>query len=166
MRRILSKGFIILLSLTIIFAGAGYYFKTEPEWTKRTYYDYYNQGVSSYLGRNLEGAQIQFAHVALNSDDLQLKALALYNLGTMIGEWALDEKLPIADRFQYAQIAIASLREAVWLNPNHEKAKWNLELLRQKQQELFAEIQAGQEPGQGEKEEEPGYSPGEKDTGF
>lgn len=155
----MQKIIIIFLSLAVIFLAAGFYFKGGPEWTKKTYPDYYNQGVSAYLDGKFEEASALFNHVVVGSKDAGLKSLALYNLGTLVGGQVFDESLPAQSRFQIAQYAIAALKEAIALNPDNQKAKYNLEILRNKLPELFEEMQ--EEAGEkGEPQPEPGYSPG------
>lgn len=158
---------IILLSvLTIVFIGAGLYFNTEPEWTKKTFPDHYNKGVSDYLEGRGEEAYGQFGHVASLSDDPKLKSLAFYNAGTMLGEVVADRSLPAYLRFQVAQFAIESLEEALRNNPNDEEAKYNLEFIRNILPKLLIKIQQEEEDGAGKPQPGPGYSPGEEDKGY
>lgn len=155
---------IILLVLAVITVGGAYYFGTDPEWTKNTYPDYYNRGVSDFLKKDYSEAANQFTHVSVNSKDQKLRSLALYNLGTMVGEVVFDKRVPAGIRFQNAQYAIETLKEAISADPDNDEAKYNLELLRKNLPELW--MQTVQEQEQSENLPGPGYSPGEEATGY
>lgn len=157
---------VLLLILAGLLIGSGFYFSAEPGWTKKTYPDYYNQGVSAYLTEyGKDEAFSQFSYVASGAEDLELKSLAFYNAGTMLGELVFNEKLPPQDRLQIAQYAIENLKEAIRNDPGNEDAKYNLELLRNKQLELLMQILEEQE-GEGEPAPGPDYSPGEEGEGY
>lgn len=160
-----SAWVIVLLSLVIIFVGSGLYLHTEPEWTKKTFPDYYNQAVSAYSKGLPQKAAAQFSHVGSMSQDPELKSLAFYNLGTMLGKQVFNEQLPVQLRFQAAEKAIEILREAVDNDPGNEDAKYNLELLRNQQFDLFLEM-LRERPTEGPPSQEQDYGTSEKEKGY
>ena len=133
---------ITLFLLAGAMIGSGVYLGSQPEWIKRTDINWYNQGVSAY---NLPAelmpatddrpseypivrAAAYFQQALLESTDDGLKALAFYNLGTLMGKDALAVVSGITPWFGVAD-AISQLAEAVRIDPDNEDAKYNLELL-------------------------------------
>lgn len=162
-----KKWLVLLLALAVVFTGAGLYLIEGPEWIKNTYYDYYNRGVSAYLGNQVEEALNDFTHVANNSKDLWLKSLALAQVGTIIGEQAFDEEFSAESRYQIAQYSIEILKEAVINNPDNEEAKYNLELLMNQLPNLLQKMEEEEGDGSGEESSpDPGYSHGGGERGY
>lgn len=157
------KKIIIWLMVTVILISFGIYLYSQS--APREDIEWYNQGVKQYSQGNWYQAQDWFKKVAYQSQDPKLRALALYNWGTMLGELALQEKSPL-DQIGIMEAAIAKLKEAVQQNPDHEQAKYNLELLMNKHRELIQGL-----VGQGKEEDfpprsGPQYSPGGGDKGY
>ena len=135
----LNIALFLLASVIIVF---GVYLNSQPEWIKRADIKLYNQGVSAYLlppellpateerpsEYPIVRAAAYFQQAALESTDNRLKALALYNLGTLMGKNALTAISGSTPSFGVVD-AISKLAEAVWIDPNNEGAKYNLELL-------------------------------------
>jgi hypothetical protein len=133
---------IILFLLAVVIIGSGVYLSFQPEWIKRADIKLYNQGVSAYLLPSevlpateerpsefpVVRAAAYFQQAALESTDSNLKALALYNLGTLMGKDALTAISGSTPFFGMAD-AISQLAEAVRNDPDNEDAKYNLELL-------------------------------------
>jgi hypothetical protein len=132
---------IALFLLAVVIIAFGVYLNFQPEWAKRADIKLYNQGVSASLlpaellpatgDRPSEYPIIRagayFQQVASEGTDNRLKALALYNLGTLMGKDALSALSGSTPSFVLAD-AINILAEAVRLNPDNEDAKYNLEL--------------------------------------
>jgi hypothetical protein len=125
----------------VVIIGFGVYLSFQPEWAKRADIKLYNQGVSASLlpaellpatnDRPSEypiiRAAAYFQQAASESTDNRLKALAFYNLGTLMGSDALSALSGSTPSFVLPD-AINKLAEAVRLNPDNEDAKYNLEL--------------------------------------
>jgi tetratricopeptide (TPR) repeat protein len=168
---------IVLILLGISAVGAGVYLKTKPELTSRSDIEEYNLGVSAYedqassqLGKSIDEAKAQFEKALVASSDDGLRALALYNIGTVRGirawesierirqsygpggipESGEDEALMLV-RMEIRE-AVKVLAEAIRIDPNDEAAKFNLELL---------ESQLGGPPVSGSR-----FSPGEIEKGY
>lgn len=134
---------IVLLILAVLFVAFGIYLNFQPEWVKGADIKLYNKGVSAYLlppellpatdDRPSEypimRAAVYFQQAASESNNDKLKSLALYNLGTLMGEDVLASVSGHIPSFGIAD-AIDKLGEAVILNPDNEDAKYNLELLK------------------------------------
>jgi hypothetical protein len=134
---------IALFLLAVVIIVFGVYLSFQPEWAKRADIKLYNQGVSSLLlpaellpatgDRPSEypiiRAAAYFQQAASESTDNRLKALALYNLGTLMGKDALSALSGSPPSFVLAD-AIDKLTEVVRLNPDNEDAKYNLELFK------------------------------------
>lgn len=166
---------IILFLLAGIIIGLGVYLRSQPEWTLRTEIREYNQGVSDYhippskesVGPPLfsskplpsvypiERARAHFEKACSESTDKKFKSIAFYNLGTMVGRLAFDERLLSTRRIEMAE-AISKLAEAIRNDPNNKDAKFNKELLDRVQ------TKEGKEKGG----PGPGYSPGAVQKGF
>ncbi len=166
---------IILFLLAGILIGAGFYLDSHPEWTVRTDIKDFNKGVADYhvppsKGPGgpplfsstsqpsvypIERVRAYFEKVCSETTDKKLKSLAFYNLGTMVGRLAFDERLLSVQRVEMAE-GISKLAEALRIDPNNEDAKFNKELLDRVQTKQGKERGA---PG-------PGYSPGAVEKGF
>jgi hypothetical protein len=137
---------IILFLLAGLMIGSGVYFSFQPEWMKSDDIKLYNQGVSAYnLPAELLPATEErpeefpilraasyFQQAASESTDDSLKALALYNLGTLIGKDTLSS-LSGGTPWFGVEDGINRLEQAVRTDPNNEDAKYNLELLKKLQ---------------------------------
>ena len=133
---------IALFLLAIVIIVFGVYLSSQPEWTERADIKLYNQGVSAYLlpaellpateERPSEfpiiRAAAYFQQASSESTDSRLKALALYNFGTLMGKDSLSSLSGSTPRFGVTD-GIIILAEAVRKDPNNEDAKYNLELL-------------------------------------
>ena len=166
---------ILLFLLAGILVGSGVYLKSHPEWTVRTDIRAYNEGVAAYrvppskegVGPALyskeglpsvypiERARAHFEKACAETTDKKLKSIAFYNLGTMVGRLAFDERLLSTQRIEMSE-AISKLAEAMRNDPENEDAKFNRELLDRVQSKQGKERGA---PG-------PGYSPGAVQKGF
>ncbi len=91
------------------------------------------------------------------STDLKVKALADYNLGTLVGReaWAQSLAGPGNQRLNMAD-GIRKLGESLRADPTNEDAKFNLELMEKTAQQEGVKQGA---PG-------PGYSPGGVQKGY
>ncbi|MFZ7130965.1 MAG: hypothetical protein ACOWWR_01235, partial [Eubacteriales bacterium] len=132
---------IILFIIALIIIFFGIYLNTKPEWIKRNDIKLYNTGVSSSLlpseilpetsERPSEFPVIRaaayFNKAATESKDDSVKALALYNLGTLMGMDALSSISGNTPWFALED-AISKLEQSVRLDPTNEDAKYNLEL--------------------------------------
>lgn len=133
---------ITLFLLAGAMIGSGVYLGSQAQLSKRADISWYNQGVSAY---NLPAellpatddrpseypivrAAAYFQQAALESTDDGIKALILYNLGTLMGKDALAVVSGNTPRFALTE-AISKLAEVVRIDPNNENAKYNLELL-------------------------------------
>lgn len=172
---------IILFLLAGVMIGSGVYLSSQPEWTKRADIKLYNQGVSAY---NLPSetlpateerpsefpivrAAAYFQQAASESTDSRLKALALYNLGTLMGKDGLASLSGSTPLFRVAD-GISKLAEAVRIDPNNEDAKYNLELLKKVQAAVALEswIPDVAQAAFLYFEERSGYSPGAVHKGY
>ncbi len=167
---------IALLVLAALCGGAAW-LMTKPEWIKPGDIAEYNTGVDIYnelpTVRGLEIVDKASAHLEkalVGSSDDQVKALSLYNVGTMRGKLAFDDIRRIRETYavkkangvendenlllsqQELSKAIQKLAEAVRLDPRLEDAKFNLELFE-------TEIMGGGVTGSK-------YSPGQVDKGY
>jgi len=168
---------IVLLILAAVSIGSGIYLGARPDWAKRADIDEYNLGVSTYnefptlRGVNTtEKAVAHFEKALVQTNEEKVKALALYNMGTITGKLAFDDIRRIREVYavqgakgvesdenlliaqQELKKAIQKLAEAVRIDPTLEDAKFNLELLETEQGEG---VLLG-----------PKYSPGEVDKGY
>lgn len=166
---------ILLFLLATILIGLGFYLHFHPEWSIRNDIREFNEGVADYhvppsKGPGgpplfstkalpsvypIERVRVHFEKVCAETSDKRLKSLALYNLGTMVGRLAFDERLLGVQRTEMAE-GISKLAEALRNDPNNEDAKYNKELLDRVQAKV------GKEKGAAG----PGYSPGAIQKGF
>ena len=133
---------LLLIVVAIVMVGVGVYFNSHSYWENRADVSLFNAGMEAYStsgqvlpasgDRPEEQAVIRavtyLQQVYSESKDGNLRALARYNTGTIMGFEGLkilDNSTPL---FVITE-AIAKLAEAVRLDPNNEAAKYNLELL-------------------------------------
>ena len=179
---------MVLLFLAIALIGTGTYLNVQPEWM--TGQETYNKGVRAYE-RFVEAERYKSLHFNIayrlfekasleEVTNLELRSYIFYNMGTMLGEKAGDENLPIFVRLELVIAAIDKLRQAINDNPDNEMAKYNREYLIRQLIELYEQAQAkyGEEavadrldqiPGQDQNMPSPGEKPGrgdDKDRGF
>jgi hypothetical protein len=156
-------GSIVLIVLALVMIGSGTYLNSQSNWAKRVDINWYNQGVSAY---NLPAellpatdnrpeeypivrAAAYFQQAALESTDSRLRALAFYNLGTLMAGDALafisgTTQLVIASEgISKLAEGISKLAEVIRIDPNNENAKYNLELLEKIQDSLVSEKVTG-----------------------
>jgi len=133
---------ILLIVVAIVMIGAAFYFNSQSYWAGRADIRLFNQAIETY-SLSLEllpatddrpaeypiiRAAAYFQQAASISKDDQLKALAFYNLGTMIGQEGMtyfNDKTPLFVVLE----AIEKLQEAIRLDPSNGAAKENLEFL-------------------------------------
>ncbi len=133
---------IVVLLVAAIMVALGIYLSTHLQSAKRDDVNWYNQGVATYSlpeedllpatdDRPSEypvvRAAAYFQQAAAISEDDELKALALYNLGTMMGEEGLTYFNGETPKFGVSE-AISKLIESIRIDPGNEGAKYNLEL--------------------------------------
>ena len=130
-----------LFILAVIIIGMGIYLFSGPSWAQRSDIKTYNQGVSASAlppeilpasdDRPAElpivRAAAYYQKVIQESTDNELRAVALYNLGTIMGDNAASVIRNAVPTFGVAE-AYARLLESVRLDPSNEDAKYNLEL--------------------------------------
>ena len=140
---------IILFLLAVAMIISGVYLGSQTHWVKRADINWYNEGLLVYsLPAELlpetddrpeeypvVRAAAYFQEAALESTDDGFKALALYNLGTLMGKDTLTIVSGGTARFAVAE-AINKLAESVRIDPDNEDAKYNLELLEELQSML------------------------------
>lgn len=157
-----KKGIVLLVVAGLIIGFAGYLSHTQPGGMDKSYLNY-NSGVEAQLKNDVEGALAWYGQVAAEAENPKVKSLAFYNIGTIWGTLVFNENLTAESRLQIAQYAIENLREAVRNDPDNLEAKYNLEILVNKQIEISKEVQQG---GEGEPAPGPGYSPGKEGGGY
>jgi len=130
-----------LFVVAIIMIGIGIYLFSGPSWVQRSDIKLYNQAVAtSAMARELlpatddrpaeyplVRAAFYYQEVIDETTDDGLRAVALYNLGTLMGDDAASVIRNATPSFGIAE-AYARLIEAVRLDPSNEDAKYNLEL--------------------------------------
>ncbi len=137
---------IVAFVLGAAMVGAGIYLASGTEWTKRSDIIAYNKGVDYYVSTPpgmlpasderpaewpIERATAYFEQAASITNDIHLKSIALYNLGTLMGRESYAVS-PVAQRLEMEAAlpaAVMRLAEAVRLDPENEDAKHNLEIL-------------------------------------
>lgn len=131
-------GLFILAILIIVIA---IYIFTGPSWAQRNDIKLYNQAVitNNLIDELLPAsndrpaeypivrAAAYYQEVLIESTDEELRALAYYNLGTIMADNASTVINNATPFFGIAE-AYARLIEAVRLDPSNEDAKYNLEL--------------------------------------
>jgi Ca-activated chloride channel homolog len=104
---------------------------------------HYNAGASAYAATNYEAA-LEHLQSALAAEDLQLQQRAYYNLGNT--EFRLgEEESDLQKREQHWQQATNSYGSALRLGTNDVDARFNLDLVRQKLEELKQQQQQQQQ---------------------
>jgi hypothetical protein len=151
--------------------GIGIFLRTQSNWSLRLDIRTLNQGVAAFHAPPgvmlpaedrpaeypIERASAYWDKAASLACDPEIKSLAYYDLGTLIGREANAMSLggtgqPRTDMAE----GIRKLGEALRANPGNEDAKFNLELMERKSQ-----IQSEKQGGPGE-----GYSPGAQQRGY
>lgn len=163
-RKITWPGLIFLI-VGVILIGAGKYFFEKPAWTQQNWVQFYNKGVTAYENRNSQGALEWFQFVGQGAKDEQLRAKALYNLGTLIGEEAFNEKIKPEQRIRAAQEAIIKLNRAIELDPFDEDSKVNKEILENMLKILLKKLLPSPFSIKEKENSKPNYSPGKDPTG-
>ncbi len=155
----------------VVVIGIGLYLRTQSNWSLRADIRTLNQGVAAFHAPPgvmlpaedrpaeypIERAGAYWEKAAALSSDPEIKSLAYYDLGTLIGREANAMSLggtgqPRTDMAE----GIRALGEALRANPSNEDAKFNLELMERKGQ-----TQTEKQGGPGE-----GYSPGAEQKGY
>jgi hypothetical protein len=133
---------LLLIFIAVVMVGLGIYFNSNAYWANKTDVSLFNKGMEAYNAgytllpatadrpeeQSVMRAVAYLQQAYTNSKDESLKALALYDIGTLMGIEGLGilgDKTPL---FVISE-AIGKLSEAVRLNPDNEAAKYNLELL-------------------------------------
>lgn len=168
---------IAISTLLFLLAGLvillGFYFQSQPDWMVKPSIQAYNKAVDAYhlppgslpasderpAEWPLDRARAYWEMAASDSQDTRLRALTLYNMGTMVAREAyasnLGHALLDAPRVDMTE-AVLMLAESVRLDPRNEDAKYNLEVLDQ-----VLSIQGVEQGAPG-----PGYSQGAADKGY
>src|SRR5262245_54480675 len=95
---------------------------------------HFNAGAAAFQVNDFEEARKQL-NSALVTQDLQLQERAYYNLGNT--EYRLGAEAPALDKKQVQwEQAIANYESALKLNPKDEDAKFNLNLVKSRLEEL------------------------------
>jgi hypothetical protein len=162
---------VVLLALAAAAIGAGVYLHNQPAWILREDIKSFNKGITAFNeppgvlpaadGRPaeypIERAAFFWEKAAALSADNNLKSLAYYNLGTLVGREAWAQSLPGEGNTQTDMSeGIRRLGEALRANPDNQDAKFNLELMQK-----VAQPQGEKEGGPGD-----GYSPGAVEKGY
>lgn len=138
---------VIIIAIVMIILGA--YFNSQSYWASRADVSLYNQGVETYnltsdllpatddrpAEQPMVRAAAYFQQAAAESNNDIIKALALYNMGTFMGNEGLtylDGETPL---FVITE-AIGKLSESIRFDPDNEAAKYNLEFLEKVQETL------------------------------
>jgi len=93
-----------------------------------TLFDDGASNVDQKIKETFDSALVHFDKAIIESKNNELKSLAYYNLGTMVGIIAGDIRFREDVRYQTV-VAFEKLREAIKQNPYNEDAKYNLDLL-------------------------------------
>lgn len=104
---------------------------------------HFNAGTSAYQAQNYEKA-VEYLNSALLTTDPDLQERTYYNRGNAqyrLGEATTDPK----EKMQQWDDAVSSFESALKLNPKDEDAKFNLELVKQKLEELKKQQQQQQD---------------------
>ncbi len=133
---------LLLIVIAVVMVGVGVYFNSNSYWANKTDVSLFNAGMEAYSasgqllpasGDRLEEQAVIRAVAYLQqayseSNNKNLRALAQYNTGTIMGFEGL-KVLDASTPLFVIKEAIAKLAEAVRLDPDNEAAKYNLELL-------------------------------------
>ena len=133
---------LLLIVIAVVMVGVGFYFNSNAYWQNKADISLFNMGIEAFnAGDKLlpatadrpeeraamrAVAYLQKAYT--DSKDENLKALALYDIGTVMGIEGLGILGDTTPLFVISE-AIGKLSEAVRLDPGNEAAKYNLELL-------------------------------------
>lgn len=162
---------LVLLVLGVAALGAGRYLRAQPDWSPRQDITALNKGVTAFNeppgllppgdGRPaeypIERAGFHWERAATLSTDKSIKALAYYNLGTLVGRESWAQALPGEGHARTDMLTgIKKLGESLRADPSNEDAKFNLELM-----EKAAKQEGTQQGAPG-----PGYSPGATEKGY
>ncbi len=162
---------LVLLMLGVAALGAGLFVRARPEWSPREDIAALNKGVMAFNappgllppgdGRPAEypiqRAQYHWERAAALSTDKNVKALAYYDLGTLVGRESWAQALPGEGHARSDMLTgIKQLGESLRADPTNEDAKFNLELM-----EKAAKQEGTRQGGPG-----PGYSPGSTEKGY
>jgi hypothetical protein len=137
-----SIGNIVLLVVSIALIGFGIYNSNNSVFSEREDVDVYNQAVISYRSgvelmpatderpseTSTERAVAYYKEAINESNDDDLKSIAYFNMGTIMGEDALSALMGNTSIYGVNE-AISNLSEAVRLDSENEAAKYNLEVL-------------------------------------
>jgi len=163
----------LLIVAAALLIALGIYAYSGPSWLEKPTLKAYNLGVLAYREPPgllpatqdrpsewpVERARAYFEIAAAEGADTKLRALALYNLGTIIAREGYATSLTLGltetPRVDITE-SIIRLSEAVRLDPDNEDAKYNLEVM----------DQVRESTGEKEGAPGPGYSPGSIDKGF
>jgi hypothetical protein len=168
---------LVLILVAGVCVAAGFYLRARPEWAKQNDIREYNLGRATYnempttRGANtVEAASAHFEKAIAETRNQRIRALALCNLGTIIGKQAFDSIREIRRTYAVRRLkgvesdenllmarqeirkAIQRLAEAVRIDPGLADAKYNLDLL---------ETERGGTEVRGS-----AYSPGQVDKGY
>lgn len=133
---------LLLIVVAVVMVGVGFYFNSNTYWENKADVSLFNMGIEAYnagsklLPATADRPEEQAAMRAVaylqqaytDSKDESLRALALYDIGTIMGIEGLGILGDTTPLFVLSE-AIGKLSEAVRLNPDNEAAKYNLELL-------------------------------------
>lgn len=137
-----TRLYFLLIFLALVIIGIAFYFNSQPYWSSQKDINLFNQSILIYnLNEDLlpatdnrpsESSIIRAVAyiqqvISVSTND-KLISIAYYNLGTLMGDNILSYLSGNTPRFGIED-AIAKLEESVRLDPNNEKAKYNLELL-------------------------------------
>ncbi len=163
----------VLFVLAGLMIALGIYVNSRPDWMVKPTIRSYNQGVTAYhlppgllpasderpSEWGIERARAYFEIAASEKTNTKLRAVTLYNLGTLIAREAyasnLGHSLLDSPRVDMTE-AVLMLQESVRLDPDNENAKYNLEVLEQ-----VLSIEGEKEGAAG-----PGYSKGSVEKGY
>ncbi len=133
---------LLLIVIAIVMVALGIYFNSNSYWANKADVSLFNQGIEAYNAgdtilpatadrpeeQSVMRAVVYLQQAYTESKDDGLRALAIYDIGTLMGIEGLGILGDETPLFVLSE-AIGKLSEAVRLNPENEAAKYNLELL-------------------------------------
>lgn len=146
--------------MAILLISLGFYLYPPPD----PALEYYHSGLVRYewfkaneqfMPEYVSSAIESFLKAAANTDSPLVKSWSFYNVGTMLGEIAQDEEMPIEVRIEVIKEAIRYLQAAIALDPDNYDAKYNLEFLINLQKQLMQQLAESESIEEGEEEIEP-----------
>ncbi len=165
---------LFLIGLAIAASGAGFYIQSQPSWSLRPDVQEFNAGVQDYgvpPGQGMalplfstdgadsvygiERTAAHFDRAAVMAMDSHLRALALYNSGTLNGLEGYRLQTSGTSRTDLSG-GIQKLMQSLRLDPTNQDARFNLELM----------LRVSQPEGKPQGAPGPGYSPGVSQKGF